>query len=41
MIDIITVVNGILEENCYIIHNGRDALIVDPGSVGEKIIDAV
>ena len=41
MIDIITVVNGILEENCYIIHNGRDALIVDPGSEGEKIIDAV
>lgn len=41
MIDIITVVNGILEENCYIIHNGRDALIVDPGSEGEKILDAV
>ena len=41
MIDIITVVNGILEENCYIIHNGRDALIVDPGSEGNKIIDAV
>ena len=41
MIDIITVVNGILEENCYIIHNGRDALIVDPGSEGEKILDVV
>ena len=41
MIDIITVVNGILEENCYIIHNGRDALIVDPGSEGERILDVV
>lgn len=41
MIDIITVVNGILEENCYVVHNGRDALVVDPGSEGNKIIDAI
>ena len=41
MIDIITVVNGILEENCYIVHNGQTCLIVDPGSEAEKIIQSL
>ena len=41
MIDIITVVNGILEENCYIVHNGQTCLVVDPGSEGDKIIDTI
>ena len=41
MIDIITVVNGILEENCYIVHNGQTALVVDPGSEPEKILSEI
>lgn len=41
MIEIITVVNGLLEENCYIIHNGQTCLVVDPGSEGDKIIDVI
>ena len=41
MLEIITVVNGYLEENCYIIHNGQTCLVVDPGSDPEKIIDAI
>lgn len=41
MIKITTVVNGYLEENCYIIQKDNDALIVDPGSESEKIIKAI
>jgi len=32
------IVNGYLEENCYIIYNNlNECLIIDPGSEGEKI----
>ncbi len=41
MLKIITVVTGYLEENCYILHNDKDALIIDPGDDSNKIIDAV
>ena len=41
MIDIITIVNGMLDENCYVIHNGHDALVVDPGSEGYNIINEI
>lgn len=41
MIDIITIVNGMLDENCYVAHNGHDALVVDPGSEGNKIINEI
>lgn len=41
MLEVIKVVNGFLEENCYIIHNGIDALIIDPGSESEKIINEI
>ena len=41
MIDIITIVNGMLDENCYVVHNGHDALVVDPGSEGNKIINEI
>lgn len=41
MIDIIKIVTGYLDENCYIFHNGIEALIIDPGSDSEKIIDEV
>ena len=34
-----TIVNGFLDENCYIIsNNDKECLIVDPGSEGEKIV---
>ena len=32
MVDVIRVVTGFLKENCYIIHNGIDCLVIDPGS---------
>ena len=35
------IINGYLEENCYIIHNNKNALIVDPGSELNKIIDFI
>jgi glyoxylase-like metal-dependent hydrolase (beta-lactamase superfamily II) len=41
MLKVECIVNGILEENCYIIHNDKDALIVDPGSQGIKIINKI
>ncbi len=41
MLKIITVVTGYLEENCYILHNDKDALIIDPGDDSNKIIDAI
>lgn len=41
MVEVLRVVNGFLEENCYIIHNGINALIVDPGSEANKIIEEV
>ena len=37
MLEIVKIVNGFLSENCYIIHNGIEALIVDPGSEEDKI----
>lgn len=41
MIKIIKIVNGYLEENCYVVHNGTDALVIDPGSEGERIISEI
>ncbi len=41
MLKVITIVNGYLEENCYILHNNKNALIVDPGSESEKIIQEI
>ncbi len=41
MIRVHVVVNGYLEENCYIIENGKYALIVDPGSESKKIINEI
>ena len=39
--NIICIVNGDLEENCYIIHNNQSALIVDPGSESDKIFKVI
>ena len=36
-----TIVNGYLEENCYVIHNDKYALIVDPGSEEDKVFDVI
>ena len=41
MLNIICIVNGELFENCYIIHNKKQALIVDPGSEEEKIYKVI
>ena len=41
MLKVITIVNGYLEENCYIIHNNKETLIVDPGSEEDKIINKI
>ena len=38
MLKVLCIVNGDLEENCYIVHNNKKALIIDPGSEGEKIV---
>ena len=35
------IINGYLEENSYIIHNNKDALIIDPGSEQDKIINKI
>lgn len=39
--NIICIVNGDLEENCYIIHNKKHALIIDPGSESDKIFKVI
>ena len=39
--NVICIVNGDLEENCYIIHNNKYALIVDPGSEEDKIYKVI
>lgn len=41
MLKILCIVNGYLEENCYIIHNNKNALIIDPGSESNKIISEI
>lgn len=41
MLEVLTIVNGFLKENCYILHNGIDAVIVDPGSEAKRILTEV
>lgn len=41
MFKIKCIVNGYLQENCYIIHNDEYALIIDPGSEEDIIIDTI
>lgn len=41
MLKVLCIVNGYLEENCYIVHNNKNALIIDPGSEGEKIASKI
>ena len=41
MLKVLCIVNGNLEENCYIVHNNKKALIIDPGSDGEKIVSKI
>lgn len=35
--EIKTVVTGVLEENCYILISGKDAIVIDPGDNFDKI----
>ena len=41
MLNVLCIVNGYLDENCYIIHNSSEALIVDPGSEVDKITNVI
>lgn len=42
MLKVITIVNGYLEENCYLlIDNNNNTLVIDPGSESDKIIDII
>ncbi len=41
MLDVITIVNGFLKENCYVLHNGIDAIVIDPGSEPEHILTEI
>lgn len=41
MIKITKIVNGYLDENCYLIEGRDSILIVDPGSESEKIISKI
>ena len=41
MLKVQCIVNGYLEENCYIVHSGKKALIIDPGSEGEMIVNEI
>jgi len=41
MLKVETIVNGMLNENCYIVHNNKNALIIDPGSEENKIIKEI
>ncbi len=41
MLEVVRVVTGFLKENCYIIHNGIDCLVVDPGDDQKKILTEI
>jgi glyoxylase-like metal-dependent hydrolase (beta-lactamase superfamily II) len=41
MLEVIRVVTGFLKENCYIIHDGINALVIDPGSDQKKILTEI
>ena len=41
MIQIEGFVTGIAQENCYLIHNEHNLLIVDPGSEGDRLIQEI
>ena len=41
MLNIICIKTGMLEENCYIVHKNSKAVIIDPGSEAEKIINEI
>lgn len=41
MLKVECIVNGYLEENCYLIHDGKKCLVVDPGSESDKIISRI
>ncbi|MDU6524947.1 MAG: MBL fold metallo-hydrolase, partial [Enterococcus sp.] len=37
MIQIEGFVTGVAQENCYLIHNEQNLLIVDPGAEGDRL----
>ena len=38
MLHVITMELGVLETNCYLVHNGHEALVIDPGGEPEKVL---
>lgn len=40
-IEVKRIVTGPLHENCYIVYQGRNALIIDPGNDADKIIQEI
>lgn len=38
MLHVITMELGALETNCYLVHDGREALVIDPGGEPEKVL---
>lgn len=41
MIQIEGFVTGIAQENCYLIHNEKNLLVVDPGAEGDRLIKEI
>lgn len=41
MLDVECIINGYLEENCYILNIDKKALIVDPGDEAERILNVI
>lgn len=38
MLHVTTMELGVLETNCYVVHDGRDAVVIDPGGDPEKVL---
>lgn len=41
MLEVLRIVTGFLKENCYIIHDGINCLVIDPGSDQKKILTEI
>lgn len=41
MLEIKRILTGAIQENCYLIYNEKECLIVDPGADADKIIAAI
>ena len=39
--EIIKFVNGLLKENCYVVHNSNSCIIVDPGKAYKEVVGLI